>query len=161
MPYTILLVDDNEMVRKFVLMALSGLGHGEVLEANDAAQAIKISEAYHEPIEVLLTDVVMPGEMNGHDLARKISETRPETKILLMSGYDETAACALREGWRFIHKPFSTSALIETVEQVLHEPAKNMNLLAVMEHSIGFTPQTGLRKQRCGSVPRKRGSSAS
>ena len=48
MPYTILLVDDNEMVRKFVLMALSGLGHGEVLEANDAAQAMKISGLVRE-----------------------------------------------------------------------------------------------------------------
>lgn len=119
---TVLLVDDDDLVRKFVLMVLSEVGYGEVLEAVDAKQAMAISAAHEKPIALLLTDVIMPGEINGRDLARKISDTRPETKILLMSGFDEGTSFALPEGWRFLRKPFRPSALIETVAQVLNEP---------------------------------------
>jgi two-component system cell cycle sensor histidine kinase/response regulator CckA len=124
MPYTttILVVDDEELVRKLVSTALSGYGYEEVLEAEDATQALEILEIHERPIHLLLSDIVMPGELNGRDLARKIADARPETKILLMSGYEEDDLRQLPEGWHFIRKPFLTGALIESVELILNEP---------------------------------------
>ncbi|HUK17853.1 MAG TPA: hypothetical protein VLW65_15620 [Bryobacteraceae bacterium] len=64
----------------------------------------------------------MPGELDGRSLARKMAEARPETKILLMSGYELHGGHELQEGWHFIRKPFQKTALIQSVQQVLGEP---------------------------------------
>jgi DNA-binding NtrC family response regulator len=116
---TILIVDDEDIVRKFVHAALSTSGYGELLEAENAAQALEISETCVKPINLLISDIVMPGELDGRDLAKRINHARPETKILLMSGYEDHDGCGRSEGWRFIRKPFLPGALIQTVEQVL------------------------------------------
>jgi YesN/AraC family two-component response regulator len=120
MPRTksILVVEDEDLVRKFIHYTLSTVGYGEILEAENAVQALEILRAHPTPIHLLISDVVMPGELDGRGLATRISDTRPEIRILLMSGYDDDTD-ELPEGWRFIHKPFRSGALVETVQNLL------------------------------------------
>jgi DNA-binding NtrC family response regulator len=122
MPRTksILVVEDDELVRKFVRTILSTFGYGEVLEAEDAARALSILQAHPAPIHLLISDIVMPGELDGRGLAKRINNSRPETRILLMSGFQEHGARDLPEGWHFIRKPFAPAALRETVQQILN-----------------------------------------
>ena len=121
MSHTILLVDDDQSVRRLAHAALSAYECGEVLVAESAAQALEIAAKHATPIHLLISDIMMPGQLNGRDLARKINEERPETKVVLMSGYVEKYEPA-QSGWRFIHKPFLVSTLIKTVKEVLSEP---------------------------------------
>jgi|SRR5882724_6182387 len=99
--------------------ALTAYGYRDVLQAENASEALEISAKHPKPI-LLLSDISMPGQLNGRELARKISEDRPETKVVLMSGEVKPAEC-VRQGWRFIPKPFLVSTLIETVKEVLNE----------------------------------------
>lgn len=121
---TILVVDDEELIRKVVSTVLSEVGYKDVLEAEDALQALDIVDTHERPIDLLLSDIVMPGEFSGRDLAQKVTDARPETKILLMSGYDLRKEHQLQRGWHFIRKPFQKTALVESVLQALGEPAK-------------------------------------
>ena len=123
MPHTILIVDDDESVRRMAHAALSAFGYGDVLVAESAVQALELFAKHPTRIHLLLSDIMMPGQLNGRDLARKINEERPETKVLLMSGYVENAEWG-QEEWRFIRKPFLVSTLIETVKEVLNEPSE-------------------------------------
>src|SRR4051812_43205367 len=100
-PKTILIVDDEEIVRKLVRVALKGSDDADFLEAHDAAEALEISREHRGRIDLLLSDVVMPGEMNGAEMAKKLSDTHPETKVLLMSGY-EVEALVMKPEWHFI-----------------------------------------------------------
>jgi CheY-like chemotaxis protein len=110
---TILVVDDEEVVRSVVRDMLEPAGYA-ILDVGDPLHALRIVR--EQPIDLLLTDVVMP-LMKGPELAAKLLAVRPSTKILLMSAYPiaETAA----SGWAFISKPFSVESLIEKVRQVL------------------------------------------
>ncbi len=121
---TILIVDDQDFVRKIVHTTLSMSGYGELLEAEDATQALEISEAHEKPIDLVISDIVMPGELDGRDLAQRINNARPETKILLMSGYEEHDDCGQSQGWHFIRKPFLPAGLIEAVQQLLGDSAE-------------------------------------
>ena len=98
---TILIVDDVDVVRKFVHTILSASGYENLLEAEDAAQALDIVRGHQEPIHLLISDVVMPGGMDGMELAAAIHKVRPETKIVLMSGYEEQSGGGLPLGWHF------------------------------------------------------------
>ena len=90
------------------------------LEAHDALEALEISEAHHGRIDLLLSDVVMPGGMNGAEMATKLSNAHPETKVLLMSGY-EIETLEMKPEWHFIQKPFAVSEIRETIRNVLGE----------------------------------------
>jgi len=117
---TILLVEDAEMVRKLTLEVLCTIGY-RVLEAASGSEALQISESTEEPIDLLLTDVVMP-EMSGKELANHLLSLRPEMKVLFMSGYtDDTIVYhgLLDKGLNFIEKPFAPDALARTVREVL------------------------------------------
>jgi two-component system cell cycle sensor histidine kinase/response regulator CckA len=118
LPKTILIVDDEEIVRKLVRVALKGSDDADFLEAHDAAEALEISKEHRGRIDLLLSDVVMPGEMNGAEMAKKLSDTHPETKVLLMSGY-EVEALVIKPEWHFIQKPFAVSEIRETIRNVL------------------------------------------
>jgi two-component system cell cycle sensor histidine kinase/response regulator CckA len=115
---TILIVDDEEIVRRLVRVALNGSDDADFLEAHDATEALEISKEHHGRIDLLLSDVVMPGEMNGAEMANKLFDTHPETKVLLMSGY-EPEAVTMKPDWHFIQKPFAVSEIRETVRNVL------------------------------------------
>jgi len=117
---TILLVEDEEQVRKIVREILQMQGY-QVLEAAGGGEALLISEKHEGPIHLMLTDVVMP-LMSGRELANKLGPIRPATKIIYMSGYTEDTVVhhgVLEPGVEFIQKPFSPDALARKVREVL------------------------------------------
>ncbi|MDB4968106.1 MAG: multi-sensor hybrid histidine kinase [Myxococcales bacterium] len=117
---TILLVEDDEDVRDFVQLVLSRSGY-RVLTAEDGVSAIEVARAQADDIHLLLSDVVMP-HMNGIHLASEIRPLRPTMKVLHMSGYPGDSIARHGQvplGDAFLQKPFSASALIETVRAVL------------------------------------------
>ena len=118
MPVTILIVDDQEIVRKLIRVALKGATDAAFLEAGDAAEALKASREHRGPIDLLVSDVVMPGRMTGTEMAAQLSQTRPETKVLLMSGY-APEALAMEPDWGFIQKPFASSEIRRRIGSIL------------------------------------------
>ncbi|HEV2913751.1 MAG TPA: PAS domain S-box protein [Pyrinomonadaceae bacterium] len=120
---TLLLVEDDEMVRHMVREVLELSGY-RVLEASDGQTALVLFERYAEPIHLMLTDVIMPG-MSGRTLADQVTRLRAETIILYMSGYTEDAIVhhgVLNKGVNFIEKPFTPDALARKVREVLDKP---------------------------------------
>lgn len=115
---TILLVEDEELLRTVVREALEEYGY-LVLEARTPAEALAISSTFSETIHLLLTDVIMPG-MTGKDLAQLLVEERPETAIIFMSGYtNQTTLNHTELGARFLEKPIPTNLLLRTVRAAL------------------------------------------
>ena len=117
---TILVVEDNIAVRSVLCRVLRDAGYN-VLESCDAAQASGICESYEQRIQLLLTDVVMPG-VNGPELAVELLRRRPDMKVLFMSGYSGTAITrhgVLREGLAFLPKPFSPATVRRAVRAAL------------------------------------------
>jgi len=117
---TILVVEDDDGVRKLTREFLKINGY-TVLEARNGAEAIQIPARHAGPVDLLLTDVLMPG-MNGREVAQQFVSLRPETKVLFMSGYTEDAIThlgILEPGVAFIEKPFSPDELAHKVRSVL------------------------------------------
>jgi PAS domain S-box-containing protein len=117
---TILLVEDEEMVREPTRRILAHSGY-VVLAASGVDEALRIAGEHPGEIELLLTDVVMPGQ-SGNDLAARLAKTTPRTKVLFMSGYtsDVIGVRALsEEGVNLIEKPFAARDLLRTVREVL------------------------------------------
>jgi two-component system, cell cycle sensor histidine kinase and response regulator CckA len=116
---TILLVEDEDAVRAIVGAALRRLGY-DVLEAGTARDAIAIFERGHGAIDLLLTDVVMPG-MNGPALAQRLVAVRPELRILFISGYANASMPLDGTGPNvtFLSKPFEASVLARKVRSAL------------------------------------------
>lgn len=117
-PETILVVDDNKDVRKFVAAILRA-AHFRVLVAEDAPNAIKVSEQTTERIDLLLSDIDMPA-MSGPDLGRRLKDSRPEIQVMLMSGGDDAGLPTLSYGWAYIQKPFTAAKLVKMIAEVLH-----------------------------------------
>ena len=121
---TILLVEDETNLRYLARQYLEKQGY-KVIEAADGAVAMQIAVAHEKVIHLLLTDVIMPG-MNGRELAQRISEIRPNVKILYMSGYTENVIGhngMLDAGVRLLQKPFNLRDLRSKVREVLDETA--------------------------------------
>jgi PAS domain S-box-containing protein len=120
MSATILLVEDEDGVRGIVREILRREGY-IVLEAQNAGEAFLICERHGAPIDLLLTDVVMP-RLNGGDLAARLAPMRPEMKILFMSGFTqgELDSFVARE-YAYLQKPFSPLALKRKVRELLFE----------------------------------------
>jgi PAS domain S-box-containing protein len=119
-PATILLAEDEDEVRELLRDVLEMHGH-TVLEANGPVQGIEVADAYEGPIDLLLTDVVMPGG-TGRDLARAIALRRPDTKVLYMSGYPDAGGSpqgVLEPGVPFLPKPFTRDVLLAKVQEML------------------------------------------
>jgi PAS domain S-box-containing protein len=117
---TILLVEDEANLRYLARQYLEKQGY-KVIEAADGAVAMQIAVAHEAVIHLLLTDVIMPG-MNGRELAQRISEIRPNVKILYMSGYTENVIGhngMLDAGVRLLQKPFNLRDLKSKVREVL------------------------------------------
>ena len=117
---TILLVEDESNLRRLARQYLETQGY-QILEAEDGAAALQIAIGHLGPIDLLLTDVVMPG-MNGRELAEQIAAQRPETRVLYMSGYTENAIGhdgLLDAGVNLLQKPFSLPTLKERVRELL------------------------------------------
>jgi PAS domain S-box-containing protein len=117
---TVLLVEDESMVRRAAFAILRRAGYS-VLQAANGPSALAVAESHPGAIDLLLTDVIMPG-MSGSDLALRLNAVRPATRVLYMSGY--TANVIGREGvlasdTAFIQKPFTPEALLDKVREVL------------------------------------------
>jgi CheY-like chemotaxis protein len=117
---TILVVEDEAPVRKMVRGILSRLGYA-VLEAADGQHALDLCGSHSNPIDLMVTDVVMPG-MAGPDLARAVKILRPETRIIFMSGYTESAMLQhelIEPDSNFLQKPFAPEEFALRVREVL------------------------------------------
>jgi two-component system, cell cycle sensor histidine kinase and response regulator CckA len=118
-PITILIADDEEIVRRVIRAALKAVD-AVFLEAKDSAEALKIATEHCGPIDLLVSDVVMPGRMNGTEMAARLCHARPETKVFLMSGY-APEALTMEPDWQFIHKPFTVLEIRERIGSILNE----------------------------------------
>jgi CheY-like chemotaxis protein len=117
---TVLLVEDEAALRRLSRRVLAQFGY-TVLEAPDGEEALHLAEAYHGPINLVLTDVVMP-RLSGRDLAERVLASHPEARILFMSGYMDDAV--VQEGLQtqsvaLLRKPFTPYALAARIREVL------------------------------------------
>jgi two-component system, cell cycle sensor histidine kinase and response regulator CckA len=120
---TILVVDDKEDVLSTVQAILKNEGF-RVLLASGGVAAIELASEYPEKIDLLLSDIEMPG-MTGPELGIEIKKSRPEMHVMLMSGLPGGGLLVLNYGWAFIQKPFLVKKLIEMVSEVLGHPNKS------------------------------------
>jgi PAS domain S-box-containing protein len=121
---TILLVEDEDAVRAVAREALRRRGYA-VLEAAHADGALEVADGFDGRIELLLTDVVMPG-LSGRALADRLSALRPDTKVLYMSGYTDAEIVrhgVLEPGLNYLQKPFTPDVLAHKVREVLDRAA--------------------------------------
>jgi CheY-like chemotaxis protein len=129
---TVLLVEDEDAVRRLGSRVLTRAGY-TVLTAASADAAIEVAAHFEGAIDLLLTDVVMPGR-SGRELAEELMPLHPEMRLLYASGYTEDAI--IRHGvssqqTAFLEKPFTPNALLRKVRQVLDAPRP--------EHSVQLT----------------------
>jgi len=117
---TILVVEDDEAVREIVVLHLRDFGYS-VIEAGDGAQALKRAQEVGH-LDMVLTDVVLPGTMRGKELVQHLSDISPGLKVLFMSGYTENAIVhhgKLDDGVQLLSKPFKRDQLARKVAEVL------------------------------------------
>ena len=120
---TVLLVEDEEMVRVLARRVLTESGY-TVLEAAGGAEAVELAAEHPGPVDLLLTDVVMPG-MSGRELADRLRPLRPEMRVLYTSGYTDDAIVRRgisASGTAFVAKPFTPDSLARKVREVLGPP---------------------------------------
>jgi CheY-like chemotaxis protein len=123
---TVLVAEDEIGVRTLTSFILAGCGY-KVLQAADGDEAVRLAAAQDGQIDLLITDVVMPGA-GGRAVADQVAERHPETRVLFVSGYTDDAIIrhgVLREGMNFLQKPFSPLALASKVREVLDAPTVN------------------------------------
>jgi two-component system cell cycle sensor histidine kinase/response regulator CckA len=121
---TVLVVEDEKSVRDLTILMLERLGH-KVLAASNGSEAIEVSSTFPNRIALLLTDVVMPN-MNGREVADKLSAARPDMRVLFLSGYTESTILhsgVLDSGFDFLPKPFTREALALKIREILARPA--------------------------------------
>ncbi|MBL8767417.1 MAG: response regulator [Planctomycetes bacterium] len=117
---TILVVEDEDSIRAIACRVLGQSGY-RVLDANSPLRALELCRSNRDPIDLLMTDVILP-VMNGRELAMRIEELRPGIRVLFMSGYTDDAILlhgVLDEGVHFIQKPLTPMALCTKVREVL------------------------------------------
>jgi len=117
-PTVVLFVEDEGFLREIAGGVMESAGH-RVLKARDAAEAMDMFRRYHEIIDVLLTDVVLPGK-NGHELAKEMRSIEPKLKVMFISGYalNTVTRQPLGDGTLYLPKPFSADSLLRKIEQV-------------------------------------------
>ncbi|MVA23883.1 PAS domain S-box protein [Agrobacterium vitis] len=143
---TILVVEDDDNVRDTVIELLSDLGYS-ILKASDPQSAISVIES-GVPIDLLFTDVVMPGALKSPELARKAKERLPNLSVLFTSGYTENSIVhhgRLDAGVELISKPYTRDALARKIRQVL--PARQPQAAAITaEPEIPVSPEAQGRR---------------
>jgi signal transduction histidine kinase len=118
---TVLLVEDEEAVRGLARQVLEMSGY-TMLEASHGGEALLLAEQQQDAIDLLITDVVMPGGMNGQELAERLKSLRPGIKVLFISGYTDEALVhhgVLEPGLFLLQKPFAPNVLVRKVREVL------------------------------------------
>jgi two-component system cell cycle sensor histidine kinase/response regulator CckA len=120
---TILLVEDEDSVRQLVRETLESRGY-RVLESTNGRDALTLAAGHPDPIDLVITDVVMPG-LNGHELVQQLQPARPGLKVLYLSGYAQDAfpATAAADSQKtFLQKPFTLQSLTRKVREILGPP---------------------------------------
>ncbi len=119
---TILLVEDQELVRNFTRRILVDCGY-QVIAAADGKAALEVCERHPGAIQLLVTDVVVP-EINGIELFQRAAKVRPDLRVLFVSGYARSAVLdpVLDRGHAFLEKPYSLAALTGQVREILDRP---------------------------------------
>jgi len=122
---TILVVEDEDVLREFVVAVLEAQGY-HVLQASDGVEAQTVAEAHCDPIDLLLTDMVMPNKISGIELAQKLVQSGKVDHVLFTSGYSQELmeqADQLLSGRNFLPKPFDVNRLLRSVSDCLQSPA--------------------------------------
>jgi two-component system, cell cycle sensor histidine kinase and response regulator CckA len=122
---TVLLVEDEELVRMMLLEVLKSAGYA-VIDARHGADAIVVADQHVGPIDLLITDMTMPG-FSGSELARRVTEKRPDMRVLFISGYTDQEAAQwgkLNQPVQFLQKPFHPDALLGKVRGILDHHRK-------------------------------------
>jgi signal transduction histidine kinase/DNA-binding response OmpR family regulator len=135
---TVLVVDDQEEIRKLAQVVLKSNGY-KVAVAGNGWEALLYSERHAGPIHLMLTDIKMPG-MTGQELAERLRPLRPEMAVVFMSGYLESRAARsgdLQTGAGFLSKPFSPDALATKVREALGPP-RSAGKVLVIEDETGI-----------------------
>ncbi len=117
---TVLVVEDDADARATLAAMVTELGY-RVLEAENGASALPLLEQ-QRPVDILLSDVIMPGGMSGLDLAKAAHKRRPDLKVLFVSGYDRAAiaqATRYDDSLRLLNKPFSLTDLARELSALL------------------------------------------
>jgi CheY-like chemotaxis protein len=120
---TVLVAEDDDLLRPLAKSVLEKLGY-TVLAAANAGAALASARDHQGPIHLLVSDVVMPGA-SGRELARRLADTRPETRVLFVSGYTDDAIVhhgMLEPGLNYLQKPFTPATLARKVREVLDTP---------------------------------------
>jgi len=114
---TVLIVEDHPLVRAVTADGLAASGFN-VIEAEDAAEALRTLDM-HEDVDVLFTDVRMPGEMDGLALVDKVAEKRPEMELIVTSGGEAARCVNLPPNGTFLQKPYLASQLATLIRERL------------------------------------------
>jgi CheY-like chemotaxis protein len=120
---TILFVEDEPVLRSSIVKILSRLGY-RVFVANNGVEALEIWKQNGGQIDLLLTDVVMPGGITGKDLAERLLKENAKLKVIYASGYSPEVVgekLQLEEGVNFLNKPFDVRKLAQTIRQNLDQ----------------------------------------
>ena len=120
--HLVLVVDDEQVLRDLVCRTLRDEGY-RTLEAAHGGEALELVESGREAVDLVVTDVVMPG-MDGRELGRRLAQSRPTLPILYMSAYDVNDIFRRGSPWSsapFLQKPFPRDGLINSVEQLLRQ----------------------------------------
>jgi two-component system cell cycle sensor histidine kinase/response regulator CckA len=131
---TILIVEDEAAVRTLARKIFQNSGY-KVLEAASGDQAVEIINRTQEHIDLVLTDLVMPGGISGRELGRMLQARDPKLKVIFVSGYsqDFTVDNFLQPGVNFLSKPYSPPALIQMVRACLDREESDVTGLAMVE----------------------------
>jgi CheY-like chemotaxis protein len=115
--HVVLLVEDEPLIRLDTSMILEDAGY-DVLEASNALQALAALES-HPEIEILFTDINMPGPMNGLELARRVHAARPAVRLVVTSGKIPPAEAVIPDEGAFIAKPYSPETVARVMSRVM------------------------------------------
>jgi DNA-binding NtrC family response regulator len=146
-PATTLVVDDEPLVRHLVRRILEPAVCG-VVEVGDGEAALRLIERERERIDVVLTDLAMPG-IDGFDVVDVLSRHRPDLPVLCMSGYVSPATATERLAVPFIQKPFTAEALRDAVVPLIQRSqAVRAHALAERERAVDERAASGLLRRR-------------
>jgi DNA-binding NtrC family response regulator len=115
-----LIVDDEPGIRKYLAVVLRNEGF-RCLEAESAAESLRILRGCRGEIDLMITDIRMPGDMDGIDLANAVRNSHPGLPVILVSGYTARDP----EGFQVVPKPFTPREIVEAVDKAMLVPAGN------------------------------------